>query len=349
MDSKDSATFQPKLMYNKEGTKNMSARVKQVNRRTVKSRWHAVAYARLSRDDGGEGVSGSIENQLQIIKDFARRRGNVRIVATYADDGFSGTMFNRPGFTKMMQDAQTGLFDTIIVKDQSRFGRNYLEVGEWVERRLPAMGIRLYSIADDFDSTKPRDYSTALLFPIKNITNELYAWTTSEKTRASLETRRKQGRCVANFAPYGYMKDPTDKGRLVIDPEAGAIVRHIFEWRRDGLSLNQIATRLNQAGILTPLDFKRSRGSAQSCPFCSSEQAKWQPGQVARILENEVYTGTLVQGKRRRGAWGSHVTVSVPRELWDRAEGAHEPIVSKELFLSVQGPIRLRGQEEVAS
>ena len=322
----------------------MANRMQRTTPRDVEPRWKAAAYARLSREDGAGEISGSVANQLQIIQDFAQSRGNIDIVATYTDDGYSGTIFSRPSFVKMMEDAAKGLFDTIIVKDQSRFGRDYLEVGEWVERRLPAMGVRLYSIADDFDSSRPRDYGTALLFPIKNITNELYAWTTSEKTKASLSTRRRQGICVSNFAPYGYKKDPKNKGHLVIDAEAAAVVRRVFRWRSEGESLAQIAERLNADWVPTPMEYRRSHGSNLSCPFVAKRKrgkpaakARWQPTQVLRILQNEVYVGTLVQGRTSQGPWGLHESVPLPSDQWDRWPNAHKGIVSAELFRKVQG------------
>lgn len=294
--------------------------------------WRAVAYARLSRDDGGEGVSGSIENQLEIIGEFSRSRG-IELVGSYIDDGVSGTTFERPAFKRMIADAERGAFDTIIVKDQSRFGRNYLEMGRWVDLRLPQMGVRLYAIADDFDSMKPRDYGTAIMFPMKNIVGELYAATTSEKTKESLAVRRRQGICVASFAPYGYVKDPEDRGRLLVDDEAARVVRDIFRWRIEGMGAAAIAARLTDQQVPTPLALKRSRGSAQPCPFGSGRAtARWSARQVIRILVNEVYLGDLVQGKSCRSSWRSRRRVRRPPEEWERALGAHEAIVDRRSF-----------------
>ena len=293
--------------------------------------WKVAAYLRLSREDDRDGQSASITAQERIVRDWARDAGH-EIVAVYRDDGYSGTSFERPGFARMIDDARAGAFDTIAVKDQSRFGRDYLNFGRWVDMELPAMGVRFYSIAEDFDSSRPRDYGTALKFPIVNITNEMYAANSSEKTKQSLAMRRRNGMYVGNFAPYGYAKDPADNSKLVIDPVAADTVRRMFRWRLEGMSPGAIADALNSMGVACPLDHKRASGSRQANPFKVYERSRWDATQVARLLANEVYMGTLAQGRRHTVSWRVHRVVDTPDDEVVRIEGGAPAIVDTRTF-----------------
>ena len=293
--------------------------------------WKVAAYLRLSREDDREGQSASITAQERIVRDWARDAGH-EVVAVYKDDGYTGTSFDRPGFARMIEDARAGAFDTIAVKDQSRFGRDYLNFGRWVDAELPAMGVRFYSIAEDFDSSRPRDYGTALKFPIVNITNEMYAANSSQKVKQSLDMRRRNGMFVGNFAPYGYAKDPADNSRLVIDPVAADNVRRIFRWRLEGMSPRAIADALNSMAVPCPLDHKRAGGSRQANPFKVYERSRWDATQVARLLANEVYMGTLAQGKRHTVSWRVHRVVETPDDEVVRVEGGAPAIVDARTF-----------------
>lgn len=297
--------------------------------------WQAASYVRLSHEDGIGNESNSIASQRIIIEEWAARRDDVVIVAHYVDDGYSGANFDRPGFRKMIEDAKSGAFNTIVVKDLSRFGRSYLDCGSWIERDLPRLGVRLYSITDDFDSMSIWDYNMALLLPVKNLMNEMQVMMTSEKVRTSLAARRERGECVANFAPYGYTKDPADRHKLIVDDAAAEIVRRIFDLALSGKSATAIAKILNEGEVPSPAAHKALQGLAYQTNFCSSEAApQWHARTVTRILCDETYTGTLVQGKTRRPSWRLRKGISVPPSEWMRTYKAHEAIVDDETFVS---------------
>lgn len=297
--------------------------------------WHAVGYVRLSREDEASGESVSIASQRILIEDWAISRGNVELLRFYIDDGYSGATFNRPGFEAMMEDARKQQFDTIVVKDLSRFGRSYLDCGNWIERDLPQLGIRLYSIGDNFDSMENYDMNTALLLPMKNLINEMHVAATSEKVRASLSAKRERGEYVANWAPYGYTKDVYDKHRLVVDHAAAEVVRKVFTWRTEGLSASAIARILNLRGVPCPSQHKQESGCAYTTSF-SSNKPRWHAKTVLRILRDETYTGVLVQGKTTRLNWRLRRPLPVPFESWHRTAAAHEPIIETSLYEQVQ-------------
>lgn len=297
--------------------------------------WRVASYARLSREDDASGISESIIGQQQIIESYVSQRGNAEIVAQYVDDGYSGATFDRPGFMRMIEDARNGLFDTIVVKDLSRFGRSYLDCGSFIERELPSMGVRLFSITDNFDSMRKWDYNMALLVPMKNLMNEMQVIMTSEKVRASLAAKRARGECVANFAPYGYVKDPDDRHRLVVDEVAAVTVRRIFWMRLNGASASGIARTLNNEGIPSP--YAHRMGAED--PAVSS---RWHAKTVLRILRDETYTGTLVQGKTERLSWRMRTSVRVPSEQWVRTPNAHVAIIDADTFGHVAAMVERR-------
>ena len=301
-----------------------------------KRKWRAASYARLSRDDGNDGYSESIVGQQKLIEKWVASRPDVHLVASYADDGYSGATFERPGFIQMIEDARAGMFDTIIVKDLSRFGRSYLDCGTWIERELPKLGVRLYSISDDFDSMKEWDYDMAILFPFKNLVNEMQVITTSQKVRASLEAKRQRGEFVRNFAPYGYVKDPNDKHKLVVDADAAAVVVRIFSDFISGKAASQIARELNDEGVEPPSAHRKRLGQNYHTNFNSKKVPQWHAQTVLRILRDETYTGLLAQGKTRKTSWRMKQSISVPPEQWARTPDAHEPLVSEVDFAAVQ-------------
>ena len=297
--------------------------------------WRAVGYVRLSREDEALGESASIASQKMLIEDWAAAQGNVQIVGFYTDDGYSGATFRRPGFEQMMEDARMRRFDTIVVKDLSRFGRSYLDCGNLIERELPQLGVRLFSIGDDFDSMEHYDLNTALLLPIKNLMNEMHVATTSEKVRASLTTKRQRGEYVANWAPYGYTKDPADRHRLVVDSEAANVVRNIFEMKVQGWAAAAIARKLNDMGVPCPSQYRQASGQAYATSF-AGDNPRWHAKTVLRILRDETYIGTLVQGKTHRPSWRIRTDLPVPREAWTRTPYAHETIVDAQTFEQVR-------------
>ena len=296
--------------------------------------YRAASYARLSVDDEGYGTSGSVLNQHAMIRDFAAARGGLSIVAEYSDDGFSGSTFeNRPGCNALLADVEAGKVDCIVVKDLSRLGRNYLDVSRYLDQVFPSLGVRVVAITDGYDSAAEKTPADALMLPVKNLFNDMYCRDASVKTKASLSAKRRRGEFVGAFAPYGYTKGAgADHGRLVVDPEPAGIVRGIFDARIGGMSAASIAAMLNESSVPSPYEYFASKGAARSSNFCKGERAAWDARTVIRILSNEAYAGTLVQGKTRKPDFRRKAVQKVDESEWDRAPGAHEAIVDPATF-----------------
>ena len=193
--------------------------------------FRTAAYIRLSREDGDKAESDSVMNQRRLLYEFIQRKEELELADTYIDDGWSGTNFKRPSFGQMIQDIEEGKIDCVIVKDLSRFGRDYLETGAYLERYFPKKNVRFISIIDGIDSEK-KQYD--LMMPIKNLLNEQYARDISKKVHAAMRTKQEAGQFIGAFASYGYQKSPKDKNQLVIDPYAAEIVRKIFDMYGEG-------------------------------------------------------------------------------------------------------------------
>ena len=274
-------------------------------------------YARLSRDDELEGDSNSIVHQREILSEYARKHGfeNIRF---YADDGYSGTNFNRPDFQRMMADVQAGLIKTIIVKDMSRFGRDYIMVGYYTEILLPQADIRFIAVNDGVDTDNQADNDFT---PFRNIINEWYAKDTSKKIRSVLKAKGNAGKHLSVIPPFGYKKDPNDKEKWIIDEEAAQIVKKIFRMYLDGNTMGGIARKLTEEGIETPKEI-------------------WSRISVEYILSNYEYTGSTVNFKTKRKSFKNKKQVIQGREDWAVFEGTQEAIIDKETFETVQ---KMRG------
>ena len=297
--------------------------------------YDADLYLRLSREDGDKAESESIAGQRDLLLSFLEKRPEIRLHSIRVDDGYSGVNFDRPDFIKMMESVKNKEVNCIIVKDFSRFGRNFIESGKYIERIFPAIGLRFISINDNYDSLRPRTSADNLLVPVKNLMNDAYCRDTSIKIRSQLAIKRKKGECIAPFAVYGYRKDPEQKNRLLVDEIAAQTVLDIFKRKLEGYSAQAIADWLNDLGVLSPMEYKRYIGSSFSSPFKRNAQSKWTAVAVLRILKNPVYIGTLVQGKRSTPNYKIKKLIDVPQERWITVENTHEPIVSRETFDNV--------------
>ena len=297
--------------------------------------YDADLYLRLSREDGDKAESESIAGQRDLLLSFLEKHPEIRLHEIRVDDGFSGVNFDRPDFIKMMESVKNKEVNCIIVKDFSRFGRNFIESGKYIERIFPAIGLRFISINDNYDSLRPRTSADNLLVPVKNLMNDAYCRDTSIKIRSQLIVKRKKGECIAPFAVYGYRKDPDQKNRLLVDEIAAQTVQDIFKRKLEGYSAQAIADWLNDIGVLSPMEYKRYVGSSFSSPFKRNAQSKWTAVAVLRILKNPVYIGTLVQGKRSTPNYKIKKLMDVPQERWITVENTHEPIVSRETFDNV--------------
>jgi len=290
------------------------------------------AYGRLSKEDLDKKVeSDSIKNQRDLIHAYINHDPELHLVMEGYDDGYTGTSFDRPHVREMLEAVKSGKINCVIVKDLSRFGREYIESGQYIEKLFPAMGVRFIAINDNYD-TAHLDSSSSLMLPFKNLMNDSYCRDTSIKIRSHLDVKRRNGDFIGSFAVYGYAKDPENKNRLVVDPEAAEIVREIFARRIAGQSCKSISDNLNDLGILSPMEYKRFQGANFKTGYKIHSKAKWSPKAVQRILENEVYLGTMTQGKRTTPNYKVKTVVERSPEDWIRVEGTHEAIISREDF-----------------
>ena len=312
--------------------------------------YNACIYARLSRDDGDKLESDSIINQKALIRDFLSKHPEIHAVSEKTDDGYSGVNFDRPAFQEMMEDIRSGKINCVVVKDLSRFGRNYIEAGNYIERVFPFLGVRFIAINDNYDSLD-RNQSDSLIIPFKNLINDAYCKDISVKIRSQLEIKRKKGQFIGAFAAYGYLKDEEDHNKLVVDTYASEIVRAIFKWKIQGMSQGRIANKLNMQGVLCPMEYKLSLGMKVQTNFRVRKKALWSSKTVTRILTNEIYTGVLVQGKV--GTPNYKIKKIMPRDEadWIRVEGVIPVIVDRDVFDSVQmilaKDIRIAPEEDV--
>ncbi|MDN5290493.1 MAG: site-specific recombinase [Anaerophaga sp.] len=297
--------------------------------------YNAVDYLRLSKEDGDKAESDSIANQRDLITNFVKSMPEIRLCSERIDDGFSGVDFNRPAFNLMMEDIKAGRINCIIVKDLSRFGRNYIEAGRYIERIFPFLGVRFIAINDGYDSAKEKSTSDDIIIPFKNLVNDAYCRDISVKIRSQLEVKRKNGEFIGSFAVYGYMKSAENKNQLVIDPYAAKIVRDIFAWKLDGLSQQGIADRLNEISEPSPMEYKRLSGLNFATSFQVNPKAKWTAVAVGRILKNPIYAGHLVQGKESTPNYKIKQRFMKPEDKWVWVENTHEPIIPQEVFDTV--------------
>ncbi len=299
-------------------------------------KFQAAAYLRLSYTDDRSSESDSIQNQKKLIQDFLQGHPEIELVSERVDDGYSGILFDRPAFQEMMADITAGKVNCVIVKDLSRLGREYIETGRYLRQVFPAYGVRFIVVNDSIDTANERS-GDDLNISMKNIINDTYCRDISVKTRSALLTKRKNGDYVGACPIYGYRKDPANKNHLVIDEDAARVVRHIYRRRIDGASAKRIAEGLNALGVLSPLAYKNSRGIPHPTGgFTDLPDAKWSARTVIRILKDETYTGTLVQGRQSTPNHKLKNLVCLPPEEWVRVENAHDPIIQKRDFDLVQ-------------
>ena len=290
----------------------------------------AVMYLRLSKEDGEKTESNSISNQREIINSYVKRN-QITMVKEYVDDGYSGATFDRPNFKEMMKDAYDKKFDTIIVKDLSRFGRDYIEAGKYIQRIFPENGIRFISVNDNYDSKSADMNDTHLILPIKNFINDSYCRDISNKVKSSQKIKREKGDFISAFAPYGYKKSDENKNKLVVDEQAAPNIKNIFDMKLLGYSSKAIADELNHLGVLTPRKYKESQGFKCN-GFQNIKGGNWTAKAVNRIIENEVYIGNTLQGKSITLNYKNKKQIEKEKEEWRRVEDTHEAIISKEIF-----------------
>jgi DNA invertase Pin-like site-specific DNA recombinase len=314
--------------------------------------WRADLYLRLSKDDGdkdessrclspkggmgSDGTSNSIKNQRELLLDFVRKNPDIEAAHILSDDGYTGANFDREAFKKMIAHIEDGTVNCVITKDFSRLGRDHIETGKYIERYFTAKNVRFIAVNENYDSLKSdmSDAGNGLIVPFKNIINEAFLEDISIKTKTQLEIKRKNGEFVGNFAVYGYRK--TADKKLVPDDYAAGIVQGIFHMKLCGSNEQQIASALNEKGVLSPDEYKRASGLAYYTPFAASEKSQWTANAIKRILTNRAYIGHLEQGKRTKASYRMKKFQYKPREAWCVVENDHEPLVSEQDFELVQ-------------
>lgn len=299
--------------------------------------FNVAEYIRLSRDDGDKAESESIGNQKKLLANYLKDKDTLLVYDIYIDDGFSGTNYERPAFRRMIGDIEAGKVNCVIVKDLSRFGRDYIDTGRYLERYFPERNVRFISVTDNIDSF---EQTYDMLLPIKNIFNEQYARDISRKIHASVLTKQKAGEFIGAFTSYGYKKSSSDKNRLVIDEYAAGIVRRIFSLYNAGYGKLRIAGLLNEEGILCPSAYKRANGEHYRNANHMDNASYWSYSTIHRILQNEMYLGNMVQGRKYQQMRGK-VQAKQPED-WIIVPGTHAAIIDKDTWKKTQDLLNRR-------
>ena len=300
----------------------------------ISNYFSTAIYVRLSIENSGKDDDGdSIANQISFCKAYLAEHTDLKLYDIYEDNGEKGTNFDRPAFKRMMDDIRGGKVKCVLVKDLSRFGRDYIEAGEYLEKIFPFMGIRFISITDGYDSLNCDDAESALMIPLKNMINDVYAKDISRKIITSFRARQEKGEFLPAFAPYGYVKSKEVAYRYEIDQETAPYVRMIFEWKAEGVSHNEICKRLNDMGAVTPARRKVDLGIWRAEKY---KHTVWHGRTIIDIMKNPTYTGCIVYGRIPKSLYEGIKMHRAPEEEWRYVPDAHEPIISQELFDKVQ-------------
>ncbi|MCI8892766.1 MAG: recombinase family protein [Eubacterium sp.] len=302
----------------------------------IKKIYHAAIYVRLSKEDGAvasheKAESNSIANQKSLIREFLKSKNDIVIEQEYVDDGFSGSNFSRPNFVKMMDLVKAGKIQVIVTKDYSRLGRDYLEVGNYMECIFPVLQVRYISVNDNYDSANSFGSTGGMSVALKNLVNALYCKDASKKVRAAKAVLAKQGKYIAAFAPFGYQKSEDDKHMLVPDPITAPVVQLIFELAIKGMKYTEIANYLNNNGYDSIFEYYQKIG-VKRCYDRDIGEHMWSASTVMEILYNEVYIGSVINNKTADNIDTGHQVVQRDKEDWIIVENCHEPLVSVEDF-----------------
>ena len=296
--------------------------------------FNAAAYIRLSREDGDKIESNSVGNQREFItRSVTQNLSDVNIIDYYIDDGFTGTNFNRPGFQRMLHDIDVGIINCVIVKDLSRIGRNYIDTGTYLERYFPSHGVRFIALNDGIDNY---EQSYDISMPIKNIVNAQYSRDISKKVITSIRTKQEKGDFIGAFAPYGYMKDPKNKNHLIKDEYAATVVERIFKMYASGMGQITIARTLTEEGVPCPSIYKKTQGMKYQNGMRMELTKYWTYSTIHNILKNQVYAGNMVQHKADMSRFRTKQSAILPESEWIVIKDTHVPIISQELFDTVQ-------------
>lgn len=285
-------------------------------------------YVRKSFDD-----RDSLENQIDMLKNYIEESKGLKLFMVYEDNGYTGTNFDRPGFTQMLADMKLGKFRAILVKDSSRLGRNYIETGDFIENVCPEYGIRFIAVNDHYDSMDDQADRDNILLPLKNIMNEQYSKDLSRKLSSTFRIKQLAGEYIGPYGPYGYQKDPNNHHQLVIDPNTAPVVVTIFERKSTGIGNSSIAEWLNGQGVLSPFAYRHSMGLVKAEKY---RDMLWKSSSIRGILSNQMYLGHMVQGVHGGSIAKKEKKHRKDAKEWIVIPHTHEPIISQELFDRVQ-------------
>ena len=309
-----------------------------------------ATYIRLSVEDGdltgGSKVeSNSVVNQRMLLSEFIQSREDLTgcRVVEFCDDGYTGTNFERPGFQEMMVQVKLKQIDCIVVKDLSRFGREYLDVSSYLELILPVFDIRFISVNDGFDSNDYVGTTGGMELAFRNLINGMYSRDISMKVKSARKTRERRGEYMGGHPFYGYLKDSLNRHHLVVDEEARPVIERIFRMSADGVSTMAIAKVLNEEGVPSPVELKKSRGIGYSKPL-AEEKALWMQASVRKILRDERYTGKMISNVRSSAFVGKNIMVNNKKSDWIVVDNTHEAIISRELFEEANGALSARAK-----
>lgn len=289
-------------------------------------------YVRLSVLDSGKKDSDTVQNQENILRSFIANKTEFRLKSVYVDNGETGVNFKRDAFEDLLEDVRTGKINCIIVKDLSRFGRNFIEAGDYLEKVFPYLGVRFIAINDRYDSIDPSTAST-LSMHLRNLVNTVYATDISAKICPVLRGKQERGEFIGAWASYGYLKSEENKHNLVVDDEVAHIVRDIFQWRLHGISYQMIARKLNDLGVPSPSAYRYHLGLVKDKRL---KDLPWRVSTIKTMTANEVYLGHMVQGRKKEALWKNQKQTKVPKDQWLVVENTHEAIVDTSLFEAVQ-------------
>ena len=303
--------------------------------------YRAAKYKRTSCPDNEAEYRDSIENQDRLIDYYLSNHPDIQVIMDQADEGYSGLFFDRPGLNKIFAAIKAGKINCLVIKDLSRLGRDYIEIGRYLRNFFPEHDVRLISVDDQIDSAHPNGFDRVIAL-MKSIFSEQYSHDISIKTRSALDSNRKQGKYVGAIPVYGYQKAIEDKHQLETDPNTAPVVQEIYDMKLCGMSAVTISNALNGKGVLSPLAYKRRHQIP--CPtggFSDNDNPRWSATAVLRILKDEMYTGTLVQGRQRRLYFKSKHNCLLPESAWTKVTHTHQPIVSKQDYDAVQRALAL--------
>ncbi|HCT65725.1 MAG TPA: recombinase [Lachnospiraceae bacterium] len=294
--------------------------------------YKTALYVRLSVFDGHSKDSNSIENQENLLRRYIADKPEFHIISVYRDNGKTGVNFQRPEFDKMIEDVKGNKIDCIIVKDLSRFGRNYIEAGEYLENTFPFFNVRFIAVNDSYDSLSTT-YSDQLIMHLLNLTNDVYARDISQKICPVLRAKQERGEFIGTWPSFGYLKNPEDKHKLIVDEDAAEIVRKIFSLKAEGFSYAKIVNWLITNNIPAPSRYRYEKGIVKDKRWANTT---WKMATIKQILQNQIYLGNMVQGKKRESLFNGQKQIKVPKDDWIVIKNTHEPIINQDVFYKVQ-------------